>query len=252
MARTKRGELGLAEDDFSTAIKLDPRLAFFWGLRGLLRQQRGDAKGAADDFAESLNLNPEQPDIAAKLQKLREVQDANQEPAAIKADDFKKMQSRTPLAAALKRLDAVMPTGKGFKPEPRDADKLRQDARSAIGQRKFEEAVSLFTRSMSRADDALRPGIILDLAWLLATCPDEKIRDGKRAVDVAQQVLSAWNETDVGLCDTLAAAYAEQGDFAQAVRWQTKAIELLKNDLQRSALQKRLSLYQAGQPYHFR
>ena len=58
--------------------------------------------------------------------------------------------------------------------------------------------------------------------------------------------LSEWKDIDA--LDTLAAAYAESGDFADAVKWQTKARDLAPaND--KADLQSRLGLYQAHKPY---
>ncbi len=50
--------------------------------------------------------------------------------------------------------------------------------------------------------------------------------------------------------DTLAAASAESGDFASAVKWQSKAIELLKDDKTKDDCRTRLKLYEQKQPYH--
>ena len=57
---------------------------------------------------------------------------------------------------------------------------------------------------------------------------------------------------DAGLLDTLAAAYAEAGDFDAAVNWQEKALGMLaKNDEQnRKDFEARLTLYRAKKPYH--
>ena len=85
-------------------------------------------------------------------------------------------------------------------------------------------------------------------AWLLATCPDEKFRDGKQAIEVATKAceLTAW-ENYVQL-DTLAAAHAEAGDFEQAVKWQEKVVSLLP-PAERADSESRLKLYREGKPY---
>ena len=89
-------------------------------------------------------------------------------------------------------------------------------------------------------------------AWLWATCPDEKYRDGKRAVESATRAckLTDWKVADY--LDTLAAAWAEAGDFDAAVEWQENALGILaKNDEQnRKDFEARLTLYRAKKPYH--
>ena len=106
------------------------------------------------------------------------------------------------------------------------------------------------------------------LAWIRATCRDAQYRDGKFAVASATRACELSNWLDVGALGVLAAAYAEVGDFASAVKWQQKAIALTAkraapgNPQSRpttiwltgkitgtGSLQERLALYLAGKPY---
>ena len=78
----------------------------------------------------------------------------------------------------------------------------------------------------------------------LATCPNPTYRDGKKAVEIAIEAceLTRWKEA---YClETLAAAYAESGDFANAVKWQIKAIELEADPKEKEDYRARLKLFQ--------
>jgi tetratricopeptide (TPR) repeat protein len=86
-------------------------------------------------------------------------------------------------------------------------------------------------------------------AWTWATCPDAKYRDGQKAVELATKAceLTDWNEA--GVIDTLAAAYAEMGDFAPALKWQNRAIELETDAKNKVEFVARLKLYQEKKAY---
>ena len=90
---------------------------------------------------------------------------------------------------------------------------------------------------------------LLNRAWLWATCPAAKYRDGKRAVASATRAceLRGWKDP-YGL-DTLAAAYAEAGDFAKAVVYQRVANDLYQGEQARRKGEERLALYKEGKPY---
>jgi hypothetical protein len=87
-------------------------------------------------------------------------------------------------------------------------------------------------------------------AWLLATCPDQKYRDGTNAVLSASQACKLTNWQKVTALCALAAAHAEAGDFANAVLWEKKAKELSSAPGSGGKWNpERLVLYQAGKPF---
>jgi len=60
----------------------------------------------------------------------------------------------------------------------------------------------------------------------LATSPDDKLRDGKRALKLATKAAESSGYETPHILSTLAAAYAETGDFENAAKWSQKAVEL--------------------------
>jgi len=75
---------------------------------------------------------------------------------------------------------------------------------------------------------ALEPdesGVLNNLAWLLATSPDDAIRDGKRAIELARKACEETNWKQAHIISTLAAGYAEAGDFAEARKYSQQAVE---------------------------
>ena len=115
---------------------------------------------------------------------------------------------------------------------------------------------------MGRTDEALSHlQIILSLdpndaeaeknmAWVLATCPDARIRDGERAVALAEQANRIERDNPL-MGATLAAAYAEAGRFAEAINVAERALQLAidsRNEPLADGIRTHLALYRSGQP----
>jgi serine/threonine protein kinase/tetratricopeptide (TPR) repeat protein len=87
-----------------------------------------------------------------------------------------------------------------------------------------------------------------EFAWFLATFPDERFRDGMSAVSFAEKAVAATNHKNPAYLDTLAAAYAEAGQFTNAVATQREAITLLNSEEDKNAYGVRLRLYESLSP----
>ena len=134
-------------------------------------------------------------------------------------------------------------------------DHDRDDVKVRIGLGKALTARGLADEALAefRATINLKPKdteVLKDVAWFLATSSHSKRREGKAAVEFATRAceLTAWKNPTC--LDTLAAALAESGDFDAAVKWQTKAIELLADPKEKEDHRTRLKLYQERKPYH--
>jgi tetratricopeptide (TPR) repeat protein len=94
-------------------------------------------------------------------------------------------------------------------------------------------------------------GILNNLAWVLSTSPEDKLRDGKLAIELAKKACEVTKYEAPHILSTLAAAYAEAGDFKSAIEWSTKAVEMGRQKLpeQVEQLQQELDSYKAGKPF---
>ncbi len=93
------------------------------------------------------------------------------------------------------------------------------------------KSATTYVECLADLSEAVRgdPGNIaacIDLAWLLATCPDARIRNGPRAASLARHVLEL-DPHHPYLPETLAAAYAEAGNSELAVYWRIQSLDSL-------------------------
>ncbi len=76
--------------------------------------------------------------------------------------------------------------------------------------------------------NANEPTALNNLAWILATDPGTEIRNAQEAVELAQRACKLTGHKHPLLLGTLAAAYAENGQFAEAVRSAEEAVSLAR------------------------
>ncbi len=111
--------------------------------------------------------------------------------------------------------------------------------------KRYREAKQVLTQAVQKWPNS--PGLTYSLIWLLSTCPDDGVRDGKQALELVRRV-NGEEQENPQLLDIVAAAYAEAGQFEKAVQLLTKAIERAQED-QRQAFEERLNLYKSKRPY---
>lgn len=113
-------------------------------------------------------------------------------------------------------------------------------------QQDCNQALAWFEQAMARQ----HPGADANIVWLLSTCPDKTVRDGSRALRMANQIAYREARTTANNLDNLAAAYAELGDFRSAWEVQEDAIDLSEpGSEQRQAFEDHLARYRAGQSW---
>jgi serine/threonine protein kinase len=163
--------------------------------------------------------------LLVREHKLAEAESCYRESAAIS----RKLSASGSLRAALENL----------------ASTLQKEAKVAEAQEVCHELLSCYRRSAEDGDiDALNAD-----AWLLATTGFAALRDGPSAVPLAEKAVAATGRKSAKYLDTLAAAYAETGDFAKAISVQNEAIALLQDEEMKQDLASRLKLYQSNTPY---
>jgi len=86
------------------------------------------------------------------------------------------------------------------------------------------------------------PDILNNLAWLLAVCPDQKVRDGGQAVQYAQRACDLTQFQQTICIGTLAAAYAAAGNFDDAMATAHRACDLATKNGETNLLQKNREL----------
>ena len=129
--------------------------------------------------------------------------------------------------------------------------RLRGDIRLALGQHAeaiadYEEAI----KNIPEDEDDLS-GVLNNLSWVLSTSPEDSVRNGKRALETGLKACELTDYKKSHILSTLAAAYAELGQFDKAIEWSTKSVELgaKEENEQLDQLKEELKNYQENKPW---
>ncbi len=112
------------------------------------------------------------------------------------------------------------------------------------------EAIQHYQKALELAPKSI--STLTNLAWLLATSQDASLRNGAKAIELATQADRLLGGTNTLVLRTLAAAYAENGEFTNAIRTARSAMQLARmhgEDSLTADLGQQIALYQLGMPY---
>jgi len=145
--------------------------------------------------------------------------------------------------------EAIVHFQKALETEPSQAESHNNLGYALLRKGQVDEAVAHYQKAIELNPDYA--GADNNLAWMLATSPQASIRNGVKAVELAQRANQLSGAGNLVILRTLAAAYAEAGRFPEAIETAGQALRLAtaqSNNAWIDALQTEIKLYQAGQP----
>ena len=289
----KKGDEAGALANYEKAVAIDPLNPGIQNNLASLYLKHGDLANAMEHFGKVIEVDQTYPgasrNVALILSKAGKMDDAAQYfQQALTVDDHD-AESHFQLANILLQqghtADAVTHYQKGLAIAPHNAEaesnlalalvqggavtaaiehwekSLAIDPSNAKTHNNLAGALMAVGRSQDAIDHyekalAIQPLYVeaeIGLAWALATAPETSVRNGSKAVELASQANDSVHGNNALVLHILAAAYAENNRFAEAVDTAQRALSLA-NDQRNAALaasiQKELALYQANTPYH--
>ena len=251
------GNLDEAVRNFQTALRITPKYenAHYQLAHILFLQKKFEAAEA--QFDEILRLNPSHADAHKHL---GDTLAAQGKYAEAEAEYSNALQLRPDDATTRKALAVVTLKAESENnlsnlygalkvlPTP---ETHAQIAAIRTTQGQFQDAAGHYIEALRLSPDS--PDVLNNLAWLLTTCPDARVRDGIQAVKYARHACELTHYGVAPIVGTLAAAYAEAGQFDDAISTAEKACALASESGDPDLLKKNqelLALYRAHKPYH--
>jgi tetratricopeptide (TPR) repeat protein len=236
------------------AIAVAPNNGFTHLNLGTALYMTGDAAGALEQYQAAVRLRPDLAKAHFAIGVLKET--AGDDAAALAAFDAAVRADPTSAESQLSLADALRRTGRVEESLPHYADVLR--ANPSASQASFGYAIGLvrlkrFAEARDRLAEAARaypdqPGFAHALARLLAAAPDDRVRDGQRALSIMNELLKTQNT--LSSAETMAMVFAEIGEWDRAVSWQRQTIDAARQTAQPSLVARltaNLKRYEAHQ-----
>lgn len=266
IALARQGQSEKAIADFSEAIAMHRDNAEAYLLRAQVRDSTKEYDKALDDFSTAILIeaktrvrhgsNPARTimalsgrgDVLAKLGRRDETIADYTEVIRLDPTNVRAFYNRAATWYNKREYGkAIEDFTHAIKLDPTDADAFAWRGLARVEQNDFGTAIDDYNQSLRlNPDSAL---ICNRVAWLLATCPTAKFRDGPKAIELATMAKKLSETDNAAIEDTLAAAYAEAGRFEDAIKTQLRAIELAPESM-KAEFRSKLELYQAEKPYH--
>lgn len=241
--------------DYDEAIRLDAGYADAYSKRGRAYLDKEDYDKAIIDFNKAIEFNPS--DAKAFLGRGIAYDEKNRKDEAMADYDTAiRINSRYDDAYDI-RGAAFVRNGDFDKAFADFAEAMRLNpnhAQAYLNRGYAHELKGDYGKAIADYNEAIRrnpeyAGAYNGLAWLWAVCPNPSFRNGQKAVEYAKKACELSQSKKPAYLDTLAAAYAEVGNFEEAIKWEKKYLDsvLPKENLDRG--RQRLALYEQRKPY---
>ena len=248
------GDLKAAANALDRALQIDQQDMESLLLRSEVFEELGDFDRARADVEQILQQQPGMPEAILQRASIFSAQKKYDLALADLGTLLKQNPKNTQLRVQIAQLylaggwprKAADIASAVIKDEPGNwlAYRGRADAYLAIG--KHAEAIADFESAARIAPD--NSGILNNFAWVLATSPNEKLRNAPRSIEMAMKACQLTDFKESHILSTLAAGYAEAGDFDSAIKWSTKSVELSEGEA-RENLKQELESYQKKKPW---